>query len=142
MFCDVVYFFFLMIRRQPSSTRTDTLFPYTTLFRSRIGQHRAGGIELEGFAGTDGVAVPTLPLRIANRHHMVGEELSETGVRQQHGALVSRYGLAAAGDGAARCLLAGHDEKLLWVGRGRLCHSLRYHTHGQIGHGCVRERGL
>src|SRR3546814_4218737 len=27
--------FFLMIRRPPRSTRTDTLFPYTTLFRSR-----------------------------------------------------------------------------------------------------------
>src|SRR3546814_7987682 len=32
--------FFLMIRRPPRSTRTDTLFPYTTLFRSilRVGQ--------------------------------------------------------------------------------------------------------
>src|SRR3546814_2502667 len=29
-------FFFLMIRRPPRSTRTDTLFPYTTLFRSEI----------------------------------------------------------------------------------------------------------
>src|SRR3546814_655100 len=29
-------FFFLMIRRPPRSTRTDTLFPYTTLFRSRL----------------------------------------------------------------------------------------------------------
>src|SRR3546814_1074285 len=28
-------FFFLMIRRPPIATRTDTLFPYTTLFRSR-----------------------------------------------------------------------------------------------------------
>src|SRR3546814_1483156 len=28
------YIFFLRIRRQPSSTRTDTLFPYTALFRS------------------------------------------------------------------------------------------------------------
>src|SRR3546814_4704675 len=28
--------FFLMIRRPPRSTRTDTLFPYTTLFRSPI----------------------------------------------------------------------------------------------------------
>src|SRR3546814_9187789 len=27
--------FFLLIRRPPRSTRTDTLFPYTTLFRSR-----------------------------------------------------------------------------------------------------------
>src|SRR3546814_13791776 len=31
-------FFFLMIRRPPRSTRTDTLFPYTTLFRS-LGTH-------------------------------------------------------------------------------------------------------
>src|SRR3546814_13582497 len=29
------FFFFLMIRRPPRSNRTDTLFPYTTLFRSR-----------------------------------------------------------------------------------------------------------
>src|SRR3546814_13195323 len=28
-----------MIRRQPRSTRTDTLFPYTTLFRSALGHH-------------------------------------------------------------------------------------------------------
>src|SRR3546814_19293820 len=44
-------FFLLMIRRPPRSTRTDTLFPYTTLFRSPhllrpgVGRHRqrAGG---------------------------------------------------------------------------------------------------
>src|SRR3546814_4957458 len=30
----MIFFFFLMIRRPPRSTRTDTLFPYTTLFRS------------------------------------------------------------------------------------------------------------
>src|SRR3546814_14236777 len=35
------FFFFLMIRRPPRSTRTDTLFPYTTLFRSVWG---VGGI--------------------------------------------------------------------------------------------------
>src|SRR3546814_7962071 len=42
-------FFFFMIRRPPRSTRTDTLFPYTTLFRSgdlpqglfRTRRHRA-----------------------------------------------------------------------------------------------------
>src|SRR3546814_18114532 len=34
-FCIILFlFFFLMIRRPPRSTRTDTLFPYTTLFRS------------------------------------------------------------------------------------------------------------
>src|SRR3546814_13524738 len=31
-----------MIRRPPGSTRTDTLFPYTTLFRSVIGPNGAG----------------------------------------------------------------------------------------------------
>src|SRR3546814_5880470 len=32
-----------MIRRPPRSTRTDTLFPYTTLFRSTGGLHAARG---------------------------------------------------------------------------------------------------
>src|SRR3546814_7199957 len=36
-----MYFFFLMIRPPPRSTRTDTLFPYTTLFRSA----QLGGVE-------------------------------------------------------------------------------------------------
>src|SRR3546814_18279033 len=35
----VLYVFFLMIRRPPRSTRTDTLFPYTTLFRSTVSRH-------------------------------------------------------------------------------------------------------
>src|SRR3546814_10165507 len=34
MFSVLVVVFFLMVRRPPRSTRTDTLFPYTTLFRS------------------------------------------------------------------------------------------------------------
>src|SRR3546814_10830622 len=36
----LIFIFFLMIRRPPRSTRTDTLFPYTTLFRSQ----RAPGV--------------------------------------------------------------------------------------------------
>src|SRR3546814_16437045 len=35
------YGFFLMIRRPPRSTRTDTLFPYTTLFRSGLSDWAA-----------------------------------------------------------------------------------------------------
>src|SRR3546814_7136526 len=38
MTCVFLFFFFLLIRRPPRSTRTDTLFPYTTLFRSRDEQ--------------------------------------------------------------------------------------------------------
>src|SRR3546814_14573967 len=37
-----VFFFFLMIRRPPISTRTDTLFPYTTLFRSPLPRESPG----------------------------------------------------------------------------------------------------
>src|SRR3546814_12565250 len=39
--CFFFCFFFLMIRRPPRSTRTDTLFPYTTLFRSELAGVRA-----------------------------------------------------------------------------------------------------
>src|SRR3546814_18554938 len=34
-----------MIRRPPSSTRTDTLFPYTTLFRSLHAHHFSRNVE-------------------------------------------------------------------------------------------------
>src|SRR3546814_4343561 len=46
-----VFFFFLMIRQPPRSTRTVTLFPYTTLFRSILSECRrnvfenAGGVD-------------------------------------------------------------------------------------------------
>src|SRR3546814_7257493 len=62
-----VYFFFLMIRRPPRSTRTDTLFPYTTLFRSDTDQ-----VHLE-FAGHTAVQPEALfdrlgrQLRAGNR---------------------------------------------------------------------------
>src|SRR3546814_2764844 len=45
-FC--VFFFFLMIRRPPRSTRTDTLFPYTTLFRSALLLARPGSACRQG----------------------------------------------------------------------------------------------
>src|SRR3546814_3288243 len=58
----IIFFFFLMILRPPRSTRTDTLFPYTTLFRScrcpadhpqrclrhEISQCRAVGLRIGG----------------------------------------------------------------------------------------------
>src|SRR3546814_21087943 len=50
-----------MIRRPPRSTRTDTLFPYTTLFRSNLGRYRAqvrprrlGGWQAFGVDDADG----------------------------------------------------------------------------------------
>src|SRR3546814_12091211 len=38
-----IFFFFLIIRRPPRSTRTDTLFPYATLFRSWRHRERCRG---------------------------------------------------------------------------------------------------
>src|SRR3546814_17133796 len=54
-----MFFFFLMIRRPPRSTRTDTLFPYTTLFRSDV---RRGRLH-PGRAGMAGAAAPDRPRR-------------------------------------------------------------------------------
>src|SRR3546814_11096826 len=58
LFIIPVFIFFLMIRRPPRSTRTDTLFPYTTLFRSVTseidllgdGRARAAKTDHEGTA--------------------------------------------------------------------------------------------
>src|SRR3546814_3396333 len=47
-----------MVRRPPRSTRTDTLFPYTTLFRSQLAQ-----------------AMPRIPVS-GNLHHHQGAQES------------------------------------------------------------------
>src|SRR3546814_543060 len=50
------FFFFLMIRRPPRSTRTDTLFPYTTLFRSQpLGRRVAVAHEQVARVAAEGV---------------------------------------------------------------------------------------
>src|SRR3546814_1993175 len=56
-----IFFFFLRIRRPPRSTRTYTLFPYTTLFRS----HHLG--QLPAYAGhlPSAVGAPARPAAAA-----------------------------------------------------------------------------
>src|SRR3546814_12915981 len=70
-------FFFLMIRRPPRSTRTDTLFPYTTLFRSivPVGENPHG-------VG-DGIARREVPPAHPGRHVEIGDALGEDGVRSE-----------------------------------------------------------
>src|SRR3546814_6192545 len=53
MSCVFTYYFlfFLRIRRPPRSTRTDTLFPYTTLFRSHASDFRTRSERCDGGAG-------------------------------------------------------------------------------------------
>src|SRR3546814_5163868 len=50
-------FFFLMIRRPPRSTRTDTLFPYTTLFRSIRVTHAVAWSAADVKAATVGMEI-------------------------------------------------------------------------------------
>src|SRR3546814_4813835 len=69
---NVLYFFFLMIRRPPRSTRTDTLFPYTTLFRSLQGRRLGDTRRLP-----DGRALPkTIWDEVAAGGNWIGEVLS------------------------------------------------------------------
>src|SRR3546814_13550482 len=49
-----------MIRRPPRSTRTDTLFPYTTLFRSMGETLEAGSAVVEAVGGYLGVDMASL----------------------------------------------------------------------------------
>src|SRR3546814_12345334 len=95
---------FLMIRRPPRSTRTDTLFPYTTLFRSR-DSHRvtrepwvaqaAVGVSSQWLVGGRGIRLAlmrvwrTREFREQADAHAFGSvalsvELSSPGVMQFH----------------------------------------------------------
>src|SRR3546814_714384 len=60
-------FLCLMIRRPPRSTRTDTLFPYTTLFRSRRGVAEVGVVVLGYLAQDAAHDLPGARLRQAGR---------------------------------------------------------------------------
>src|SRR3546814_3094255 len=63
-----MFFFFLMIRRPPRSTRTDTLFPYTTLFRSTggepVAEQGAGGEHMIGEAARVGKMLANAAARV------------------------------------------------------------------------------
>src|SRR3546814_20765184 len=98
--------FFLMIRRPPRSTRTDTLFPYTTLFRSKeffkMSDCAAGKDERAAAA----VAFPFAGVRHQRQRffgHMTGcSDLAAENGEQGRFALVQFQHIAAC-DGRALC---------------------------------------
>src|SRR3546814_16067263 len=59
----IIHFFFLMIRRPPRSTRTDTLFPYTTLFQAALVGRAAGGEGMGEVAAAQAAAIRALLVR-------------------------------------------------------------------------------
>src|SRR3546814_13197616 len=66
-------FFFLMIRRPPRSTRTDTLFPYTTLFRSRPARARAIVLRSNGIQSRHYVFDPQTGLQTHSNAQLTAE---------------------------------------------------------------------
>src|SRR3546814_16341691 len=115
MYC----FFFLMIRRPPRSTRTDTLFPYTTLFRSvaladhRL--HRAGAHHLEQRGGA---VVQLLPGGVVEAHRGLGEEqraldveLDRVDRRQRPRGVAEVHVTAAHAQGIDRVIVDRSEER-------------------------------
>src|SRR3546814_10527729 len=91
--CIMFFIFFLMIRRPPRSTRTDTLFPYTTLFRSN---------SLDGIVGAiKKVSEIVAEIAAASREQATGLEQINTAVgqmdemTQRNGALVEETSASA-----------------------------------------------
>src|SRR3546814_3791282 len=98
----ICIFFFLMIRRPPISTRTDTLFPYTTLFRSHHLGEAAAGHDLA--AATHHLYRHVEPCRAAV--YSSGQEAADEVVGLQRGR---QHREGAAGIGHRRRHML-HDE--------------------------------
>src|SRR3546814_13764376 len=63
----VLSLFFLMIRRPPKSTRTYTLFPYTTLFRSMaLNNSWRSGTQTSMISHCGGIASPAKAFSVAS----------------------------------------------------------------------------
>src|SRR3546814_7670643 len=107
--------FFLMIRRTPRSTRTDTLFPYTTLFRShRMDLPAAFCREIGYSAALHDVGKMSIDSALLRkRGHLTPDERREMEMHPEYGWQLLRQSdmlhMAAA---IARC----HHER--WDGAG------------------------
>src|SRR3546814_13758879 len=104
-------FCFLMIRRPPRSTRTDTLFPYTTLFRSEERELR--GAELAGRALPQlGMALDQIVDEAVVEQRRLRDQDCGIGVAEDVVALVARReGAHRHHDGAdAAGREGGHNE--------------------------------
>src|SRR3546814_9060317 len=99
----VVFVFFLMIRRPPRSTRTDTLFPYTTLFRSSDDSTELHQLYVGAAAKGTGVAAALIEWGIAwarERASILYLSVFTENPRAQ--AFYRRYGFVDVGRNAFR----------------------------------------
>src|SRR3546814_8327088 len=113
---DLFVIFFLIIRRPPRSTRTDTLFPYTTLFRSRgvdVDQAAESALDLvrgRGLVNID--ARENVRREIEQLRDAIGRTEKLAPVDRRHHLLeaVDDIGIALA-EGVARDLHAGNRSE-------------------------------
>src|SRR3546814_4627924 len=126
------FLFFLMIRRPPRSTLTDTLFPYTTLFRSRQGWRRDGEDAARRRCRTargqqrhrayPGSAHPVSALsvrrdrRTAVSAAMNAQPLPAAVIAHLHGALPRERVLLDPAD----CIVYGYDNSKREIGRAHV----------------------
>src|SRR3546814_12822830 len=124
-----------MIRRPPRSTRTDTLFPYTTLFRSSEATGPRGWLRnrLETIDGTARIPVNALGARVGAVTRSV-QNMAKLG-----GALISSfsdiplYGSEMRYHG--RSMLSGMAEAIAGLAKGRHRRDMAEH-----GNASCRER--
>src|SRR3546814_14705077 len=125
-----VFLFFLMIRRPPRSTRTDTLFPYTTLFRSTF----AGQSVL--VQGSGGVSIFALQFAKAMGAVVIATSSSDAKLEQLK-ALgadhVINYKATPEWGEVAYNLTGGVDHVVEVGGAGTLPQSLAAAGYGEIG---------
>src|SRR3546814_15080745 len=76
-----------MTRRPPRSTRTDTLFPYTTLFRSRVAERHGLGAPL-GSHHLDALRARERGSSGDDTDASGGEQLVDAGPQRAHGTVV------------------------------------------------------
>src|SRR3546814_15104327 len=67
-----------MIRRPPRSTRTDTLFPYTTLFRSVVSDDFKDWHEVNDVAALDLIPID-IRLEAAEKERIKSQEMKKSG---------------------------------------------------------------
>src|SRR3546814_15677565 len=109
-------FVFLMIRRPPRSTRTDTLFPYTTLFRS-IGEliaYQRAEVEARGKQVSADYGRTRWVLMLAGLAALLSGSLCALwitrGVTRPLGMAVALARRVADGDLSSRIEAKGSDE--------------------------------
>src|SRR3546814_13900587 len=127
-----------MLRRPPRSTRTDTLFPYTTLFRSADAISRSFFVKPEGAVQLSSLAAMTVTVVSGSvlseyladvRNKEMYERLAEDLVEKYGKSMEQEDGIYYVKDGGLRKMLIPDCKTV----KGKIYHEIQY-SH-MAGHG-------